>query len=61
MERFLVAFEAPDDVSAEAYESKWDRWVRTLHSRRLQLVNDLDPIVVAGGDDSIRVYEAVGL
>lgn len=61
MERMLVAFEAPDCMTAEAHEQKWDRWISDLASRGLQLVNDLDPVATVSGGSDIEIYEAVAL
>ena len=58
MERFLVAFDAPDDMGSETYEAAWDAWVNELHRRSLRLVDDIDPVVTIG---SIEVYAAVAL
>lgn len=58
MDRFLVAFEAPNGLTDETYEEAWDRWVTRLHHLNLQLVDDITPVEVVL---SIEVYEAVPL
>lgn len=58
MQRFLVAYEAPPAGLVEDEEDHWNRWVRELHARRLQLVDDLSPVAES---DGIQVFEAVSL
>lgn len=54
MDRFLVAFERPSDVSNISIEEAWDHWSDDLRAFGFELVADLDPVDTVG---NIEIYE----